>query len=196
MASRYVHFSTYSAVARQDTAVIPERRNHQVLLRHVVAKGGHANDFLKVFPAKAYGETTVLTGIAGAATAIYLVGDGATNTLHGVAVAANDYVLIMTDTKGWQLALVGAVTASDANKIRISTLTALDGGAGAKDAITAGNKAFVIWAEDILSVALGTAQFDLEYMAAGEVGKPLALSSLGADTAAHFMGGVCEYVAC
>jgi len=196
MASKYAYFTTSSAAQRFDTAVIPERRNHQILLKHVIAKGGNAADYLRVFPAKAYGETTVLTAAIATATALYLVGDGATNTLHGVAVAANDYVLVMTNTLGWQLALIGAVTGSDANKIYISTLTALDGGTGLKAATAAGNKAFVIWAEDILSVLLGTTQFDIEDLTAGEVGKPLALASEGAAAAAHFMGGVCEYIPC
>jgi len=189
-------FRSYSAGAQNDSVVIPQYHGTQALIRTLNATGGNAADFVNFLPCGEQGATTINTAQSAAAAAIILVGDtGVKNTLNGVAVAANDFVVVQTST-GWQAALIAGVNASGADgTIAINSITEWDALTSITGTQTVGDTAYIVWAEDEATILVGTSSLNLEDVFVGEAGRPCVIYSLGAAAAAHYMSGIVEYVA-
>jgi len=189
-------FRSYSASAQNDSVVIPRYHGMQALIRTLNATGGNASDYVKFLPCGEQGATTINTVQLAAATSIILDGDASVkNTLNGVAVAANDFVVVNT-SEGWQAALIAGVNGSGADAtVAINSITEWDGLSSITGTQTVGDTAYIVWAEDEAQILTGTGTLNLEDVFVGEAGRPCVIYSLGAASAAHYMSGVVEYVA-
>jgi len=195
-----LHMPRVTSSQRLDAVVIPGIPGTQIIIRYVVATGGNAGDVLNILPASSKGKTTSATTGAISETTHELTSDGTADQLSGIAVAASDFALIKLaarhETLGaWQLITIGSVGAGNANHIDIDTMTARNGITGLRAAATAGDPAYVIWAEDVGTVDVGNATVTKEWVGAGHPGYPVAVQ-LNHNTAAVTaqLQGVAWYV--
>lgn len=196
---KFQHFTARSSAAQVDTVVIPEKLNAQILLKRLDVYAAHANDIVKFYKARGYGRTTNSAAVAASGTTIILDGDaGVKNTLSGIAVAANDFLLVQSNA-GWKLNLIAGVNAGGADgKITINSITFYDGGSNFGSIVAEDAICYIIWAEDVAQLAVGavsTATPQLyTNLFAGEDSQPVAVSHVGGSAALHYTNGVAEYV--
>jgi len=195
---KYKQFYVGSSANQHDTIPIEGRALHQIVVPELFTVAGHANDTVRLFAPTSLGKTTVSAAVVSAGVIINLVGDASVkNTLNGVAVEAADFVLLYTDS-GMQMFEIGTVDAGGADAvITIDAITFYDGKTSFDDDVAAGNAAYVIWAEEVSTIATGsvsTATLQTHpYPFAGNLGSPIVLDSYGGDAAAHYISGLAEY---
>ena len=194
--SKFTSFRTSSSASQSDSDVIDQQGNKSILIRSLNATGGDVLDTVRAFPAGLKGKTTVKNAVTANADAAILVGDsGAGNQLNSNAINAADFVIMHLDTGGWQLMEITTVNGGAANgEIDITGFTPFDAADEPSAAVAAGSTCYVILAEDVESIFLGTSSLNLDLPFIGNPGAPLALSNDGNDTVSHFMSGVAEYV--
>ncbi len=194
----FKQINAQSSANQYDTSIIPEQANSQILLKTLTSKAGNSSDILYWMPVTQLGETKVKTAITAATTIATLNGDaGVKNTLNGIAITTNDYLLIETNGN-YQIGKIATIDAGGANgAITITSITFLDGKSSWTYASAAGNKAYIIFAGDIIQLAIGAisttvAQTYTNY-ACGELGYPAVVMMYGAAAALHYAHGVAEY---
>jgi hypothetical protein len=188
-----------SAANQYDTSVIPEQANAQILLKRLTSLAGNGSDILYWMPVTQLGETKVKTAITAATTIATLVGDAAVkNILNGITITTNDYLLLETN-RNYQMCKIATINAGGADAaITITSCTPLDGTVGWTYASAAGNKAYIIFAGDIVQLAIGgistTVAQTYENYGCGELGYPAVVMMYGAAAALHYAHGVAEYL--
>ena len=194
--SKFTSFRTESALLQNDSDIILPFQKRSALVRSLNTTGGNAADTNRFFPGGAKGKTTVKTAIAANADVAILVGDAAVgNTINGNVVAAADFVIMHLDTGGFQLMEITAVNGGAANgEIDITGFTPFDGADEPSAAVAAGSTVYVVFAEDVESLVVGTASLNLRDTFLGNPGAPCAITSDGAAAVSHRISGVVEYV--
>lgn len=194
--SKFTTFMTSSAASQSDSDVVQPQHGLAPLVRQLNAQGGDASDAIRFFPGAQKGKTTVLNAVVANDDAAILVGDAAAgNQLNGDDVAAADFVLIHLDTGGFELMEITSVNGGAAvGEIDITGFTPFDAADEPSAAVAAGSTCYVVLAEDVASITLGTGTLDQRLPFVGNVGAPLGISCDGNAAAQHDCSGTIEYV--
>jgi len=180
--------------------VVPARQNKQAVIKKMVADAGHASDLIKIFPCRQAGYTENKVAIVANDDEGTFDGDATADTLNGNTVAINDFILMNLDDRSvdpmlgaWQLMLIAGMGGETADTLDITDLTGYNSEQVPRAGMAVDKPAFIIWAEDVITLPLADAAVDYEWISAGWTNYPLVIQIVNGGSAAVNLGGLIEY---
>ncbi len=200
--------NTYSVGDVDLVVTIPPRQGRQIVIRYLQAIGGSATSDLRMLAWSEKGKTTINNTEAANSGQLRLAGDGAADVFRGITYAANDFVLVKLDARRyldalntWQLLVITTVGGGTVGTIELDSFDngGCDGETDPAGAVTTGNHAYLMPAEDVYNELIGAAtkNFDGGDQAAifsGKPGHPVSLHLEAGGATAHSIAVTAEYV--